>query len=571
MLVGIYLERSLDMVVSMLAIHKAGGAYLPLDPEYPTDRIEFMLEDAQASIILTQTTLANRLTQPGLKPIYLDRDWTKISTLGYENISGPSQPDHLAYVIYTSGSTGKPKGVQISHGALLNFLCSMAKTPGMADSDCLLAVTTLSFDIAALELLLPLTVGGQVEIASREMALDGYGLAECIEQSGITIMQATPATWRMLLETNWRGNSHLKILCGGEAMTGELASQLLDRCDELWNMYGPTETTVWSTCEQITADSDWISIGRPIANTQIYILDGQLQPVPVGVTGELYIGGMGLSSGYLNRPELTAEKFIDHPFIEGEMIYRTGDLARYRSDGRIEHLGRLDHQVKLRGFRIELGEIEAALSRDVHVSQSVVIIREDTPGDKRLVAYVVPASEPISTDLIRQNLSTHLPSYMVPSSFVVMDQLPLTPNGKMDRKALPVPDRSDFDISNVIAPRNTMESQLKDIWEEVLQLNPIGMRDNFFEIGGHSLLAVQLFEKVQQVTGQRLPLATLFQTPTIEQLADLLQQQSGPTTAKSLSPLVSIQTSGAKRPFFCVHGHMGNVLNFANLAHHLGP
>ena len=319
----------------------------------------------------------------------------------------------------------------------------MAQQPGLSEHDVLLAVTTLSFDIALLELFLPIMVGARVVVASREVASDGIGLSKALVQSEATVMQATPATWRLLLETGWEGNPGLKILCGGEALPRELAKQLLERCASLWNMYGPTETTVWSTVHRVEAGDGPVSIGRPIANTQIYLLDENLQPVPVGVVGTLYIGGDGLARGYLNRSELTAEKFIASPFsLEGDVqIYNTGDLARYLPDGRLECLGRIDHQVKVRGFRIELGEIEAALGQHEDVQKNVVIVREDDPGDKRLVAYFIPDQEPARpVSELRTFLRQKLPNYMIPAIFMRLEALPLTPNGKINRRALPIPD-----------------------------------------------------------------------------------------------------------------------------------
>ncbi|MFH1999041.1 MAG: amino acid adenylation domain-containing protein, partial [Planctomycetota bacterium] len=362
--VGLCLERSLDMMVGLLGIMKSGAAYLPLDPGFPRERLAFMLDDAGAPIVVTQNSLAGSISSRAARLILLDGEADEISAQSEESPTQPARPDDVVYIIYTSGSTGRPKGVQIQHRALVNFLCSMAKQPGLTDQDRLLAVTTLSFDIAGLELLLPLLEGGTVILVDREIVGDGPRLLEKIASSGATVMQATPATWRMLIESGWNGSAGLKVLCGGEALSGELADALLERCGELWNMYGPTETTVWSTVGRVEPGQALIDIGRPIANTEIYLLDPNLCPVPIGVPGELHIGGDGLAKGYLNRPELTEEKFIPHPFSPDRdaRIYKTGDLARYRPDGRIECLGRIDNQVKIRGFRIELGEIETALA-----------------------------------------------------------------------------------------------------------------------------------------------------------------------------------------------------------------
>lgn len=388
-LVGICVERSLEMVIGMLAVLKAGGAYVPLDPSYPQERLHFMLEDAKMPVLLTQKRLVDSLPPLGIEILCLDADG-EAGDAG--NPSSPVSSSNLAYTIYTSGSTGKPKGVQIVHSGVVNFLTAMRSRPGMSATDVLLSVTTISFDIAALEIFLPLVVGARLVLVSREVAMDGTQLRSRLESSGATVMQATPATWQLLLEVGWHSHKSLKILCGGEALPRKLASQLLERVSSLWNLYGPTEATIWSTLEPIESENEAVSIGRPIANTQLYILDSHLQPVPIGVPGELHIGGAGLARGYLNRPELTAEKFIANPFSDrpGDRLYKTGDLARYWPDGKVEYLGRIDNQVKLRGFRIELGEIEAALSQHPNLRESAVVVREDVPGEKVLVAYAVP-------------------------------------------------------------------------------------------------------------------------------------------------------------------------------------
>ena len=389
-LVGICVERSLDMVVGLLGILKAGGAYVPLDPAYPKERLRLILEDAQASLLLTEAALIESLPESRARIVCLDADWEAIAQAGEAGGLARHNPDNLAYVIFTSGSTGRPKGVQISHRAVVNFLSSMREQPGLTQQDTLLSVTTLSFDIAGLEIYLPLTTGARVVVASREESADGAQLIERLNASGATVMQATPSTWRLLLESGWQGGDRLKILCGGEALPKDLASRLLEHSPVMWNLYGPTETTIWSALNEVKSAEEYSLIGRPIANTTIYLLDSRLQPVPVGVPGELYIGGDGLAYGYLSMPDLTAEKFIPDPFSSkaGRRLYRAGDLARYREDGRIEFLGRVDLQVKVRGFRIELGEIETVLGQHPAVGEAAVIAREDVPGDKRLVAYV---------------------------------------------------------------------------------------------------------------------------------------------------------------------------------------
>jgi amino acid adenylation domain-containing protein len=521
-LVGICVERSLDMLIAMLAVLKAGGAYVPIDPAYPSERIQYVLEHAQAEVLLTQTQWLSHLQQIGSKLVVLDRDATHWADQSSANLAHLTAPHHLAYVIYTSGSTGKPKGVQLEHQGVVNFLKAMVQAPGVGPADVVLAVTTLSFDIAVLELFAPLIVGAQVVIASRETAADGYRLLQALQHHAITLLQATPATWRLLLAANWSGTPGLKMLCGGEALPRELAEHLLARGGELWNMYGPTETTVWSAVSRVLTAASDICIGAPIANTEFYVLDAQQQPVPIGVPGELYIGGDGLARGYLHRPDLTAEKFVPHPWSEGARLYRTGDRVRYRSDGRLEFLGRMDYQVKIRGFRIELGEIETTLSQHPQLAQCVVMDRDEPSGDKRLVAYVVPVSGAAPTAAqLRHFLQQTLPDYMLPSAFVELATLPLTPNGKVDRRQLPEPDRSQMALSTTFAaPRNSVEDQMVQIWAQLLQLDRVGIHDNFFELGGHSILAIQTISQIQTALAVQLPLRHLFERPTIAQLAE---------------------------------------------------
>ena len=520
-LVGICVERSLEMVVGLLGILKAGGAYVPLDPAYPKERLAFMLEGTQAPVLLTQERLVEGLPEHEARVVCLDADWEAIAGESTENPDSEVTVDNLAYVIYTSGSTGRPKGVQILHDAVVN-LDTMHQRPGLAQQDVLLSVTTLSFDIAVLELFLPLTIGARVELVSRAVAADGVQLMAALAASDATVMQATPATWRLLLGAGWQGDEQLRILCGGEALPRMLANQLLRRDSALWNLYGPTETTVWSAIYEVGQNKGSVSIGQPIANTQIYLLDANLRPVPVGVPRELYIGGAGLARGYLNRPELTAQSFIPDPFSDepGERLYKTGDLARYLPDGNIEFLGRIDCQVKIRGFRIELGEIETVLGQHPDVRETVVLAREDTPGDKRLVAYVVPRDEqvPTATEL-RRFLKQKLPDYMIPSAFVLLEVLPLTPNGKVDRRTLPAPNsvRPEMEAA-FVAPRTSVEEVLAEIWAEVLGLEQVGIYDNFFELGGNSLLSVQIVSKVRQAGIQLAP-KDFIQYQTIAELA----------------------------------------------------
>ena len=433
---------------------------------------------------------------------------------------------NLAYVIYTSGSTGEPKGVEIDHCALANLLVSMQRRPGISATDTMLAITTLAFDIAALEIFLPLVAGACVVVASRVTTVDGEALAGLMERSGVSVLQATPATLRMLLNGGWAGARGLKILCGGEAWTAELASQLLPRCDSLWNMYGPTETTVWSAVAKVEPDQP-IVIGRPIANTRFYVLDGGLQLVPVGVPGELCIGGKGLAGRYLHRPDLTRERFVTDPFAPepGARMYRTGDLVRRRPDGTIEFLGRNDNQVKIRGFRIELTEIEARLRDYPDLCEAVVLAREDQPGEKRLVAYIT-SRQTITVQALRAHLAASLPDYMVPVAYVRLDALPLTPNGKLDRRALPAPEDEAFGARAFEPPEGSVETAIAAIWEEHLHLRRVGRHDNFFDLGGHSLMALRVIGDINKTLQVRLHVPAFFQNPTIEQLATVIDKMS---------------------------------------------
>ncbi|WP_254564921.1 non-ribosomal peptide synthetase [Oscillatoria sp. HE19RPO] len=528
-LVGLYVERSLNMVTALLGILKSGAAYLPLDPAYPSERLEFTLGDAGVAVLLTHQHLVSGLPNHGAEVVCLDTDWGTIAQFSPKNLHSPVHAEDLAYTIYTSGSTGKPKGVEIPHRALVNFLTSMQRQPGLTSEDVLLSVTTLSFDIAALELFLPLIVGAKMVLVSRDVATDGIRLAQTLNASGTTVMQATPATWRLLLAAGWEGSSSLKILCGGEALDCALAQQLQERCAELWNMYGPTETTIWSLVYRVEQVQGMMPIGRAIANTQVYVLDGNLQPVPLGVPGELYIGGDGLARGYLNRPDLTQEKFIPNPYQPGSRLYKTGDLVRYLADRNLEFIARIDNQVKLRGHRIELGEIEAVLAQHPQVQQVVVVLRE-----KRLVAYWVKAFTELTFTDLKGFLKTKLPAYMVPAVFVELETLPLTPNGKIDRKSLPTPDLTG-PKETWVAPRTPLEQQLAELWSEVLEIERIGLYDNFFELGGHSLLATQLISRIREVFQVELPLKTLFEATTIAQLGEAVAQGQAPVKVPAIA------------------------------------
>ena len=519
-LVGLCVDRSSAMVIAQLAILKTGAAYVPLDPVYPPDRLAMMAQDAKLALLVTQSAHANALNWPRAQSLWLDTDATSIAA----HSDTPLTPDAAldagledpAYVIYTSGSTGKPKGVSLPHGAVLNFLASMARVPGMTANDRVLAVTTLSFDIAVLELLLPLTVGASIILATTEQAQDGRALRALLEEQKATLMQATPSTWRMLIEAGWPGTADFKALIGGEGLPLDLAEHLLARASELWNMYGPTETTVWSTCWRVVRPAAGISIGRPIANTQVHVLNEVGRTCPIGVPGEIYIGGDGVALGYLNRPELTAERFVADPFRQtpGARLYRTGDLGRWRHDGQLEHMGRLDHQVKIRGHRIELGEIEANLGSFAGVARVVVIAREDRPGDTRIVAYIVPRGAMPAPAELRDHVRAMLPQYMVPQHFVHIDSVPLLPNGKLDRSKLPKPGEAVEELRSAPTSLDTeLERGIAAVWQRLLGIESVGPADNFFDLGGHSLLAMRAVSEIGQSLGLNIsPRRLIFET-----------------------------------------------------------
>ena len=532
-IVGLCVERSLDMLVGLLGILKAGGAYLPLDPAFPAERLAFMLHDAGCPVLVTQERLRGGLPPNEARVITLDSWRDETAVLEPDGAASLATADDVAYVLYTSGSTGRPKGVQIPHRALVNLLVSFRRTPGLTEKDALLAVTTLSFDIAGLELFLPLTVGARVVVASRENALDSAALMRLLASERVTAMQATPATWRLLLDAGWRAPDGFTILCGGEALSEDLARRLVETGAAVWNVYGPTETTIWSTIHRITTVDGTVPVGRPIANTQLYVVDRRGDPVPPGVPGELLIGGAGVALGYLKRAELTAERFVPDRFRPemGGRLYRTGDLVRYRRDGVVEFLGRLDDQVKIRGFRVELGEIEAVLNRHPAVAHAVVTARDEPSAGKRLAAYLVPAgpSMPSIGDL-RAFVAVDLPDYMVPSTFTVLPSLPLTPNGKVDRRRLPAPDVQREHQARFEAPRSEIERAVSGVWRSVLGVEDVGVTDNFFDLGGHSLLVVQVHAKLRDLLDHDLSIIEMFQFPTVRSLSERLAKRSATST-----------------------------------------
>jgi len=528
-LVGLLVERSLDMVVSLLGILKAGGAYVPLDPAFPAERLAGMIEDSGMGVLVTHRGLDRTLSVQAPRVVRLDGEADAGATPDIAQSGAPHPgPHNLAYVLYTSGSTGKPKGVEIPHSALVNFLLSMQRAPGFTATDTILAVTTLSFDIAGLELFLPLISGGRVVIASRDDTLDPRRLMERMRDCACTVMQATPALWRALVAAGWSGSAKLKVLCGGEALPPDLAQALLPRCAELWNMYGPTETTVWSTLHRVASADARVPIGRPIANTQVFVLDANRQPTPPGVAGELYIGGDGVARGYLRRDELTRERFVSSPFAPDARLYRTGDLARWLPEGRLEWLGRIDHQVKVRGFRIEPGEIEAAIKRHPAVDEVVVVARDEAGGDKQLVAYFVAERPPADlVEQLRALIRGACPEYMVPAHFVRVDALPRTANGKLDRKALPAPAPATGAARvAAVAPRTPTEEMVMGVFSGVLERGDFGVGDSFFDLGGHSLMAARLMSQLRAVSGVDLPLRILFEHPSVAALAGALEALS---------------------------------------------
>jgi len=568
--VALCIDRTADMVTALLAIMKSGAAYLPIDPTFPKDRIQLMLDDAGVDMLLSEKKHIDALGLQAAKIFLLDEGWEEKTK---KNIADPGialNENHRMYVIYTSGSTGKPKGVQVAHDSVVNLLVDMQRRLRVSGKDNLLAVTTISFDIAGLELYLPLISGVQLTLATKEEVVDVGKLIEKIEKQKCTILQATPVTWRMLTEAGWKGNNEMKVLCGGEALPVDLAERLLPLCGELWNVYGPTETTIWSTAYQVprreSIRSHYTAIGKPVANTKIYVLDKNMIPVPQGIAGELYIGGDGVSLGYLNRPELNNEKFVADPFDQdkNKKIYRSGDLVRYRKDGNLEFISRIDNQVKVRGYRIELGEIEAVIATHPAVKTNVVITRKDKSGENRLIAYYIPVNDQsFSVEKIRLHLQEKLPDYMVPSAFVEVKEFPLTPNGKIDRKALPEPEIQAAQSDVFVGARTPNENLLSSIWCEILGLSRVSVQDDFFKLGGHSLLAVRLMMDIEKHRGVKLPLAILFTNATIEKLARVMDTEVGNQVWHSIVP---IKTNGHRPPLYFAHGVSGNVFKYHALS-----
>ncbi len=590
-MVGICVERSLEMGVGLLGVLKAGAACVPLDPSYPAERLQFMLHSAHVPVLLTQERLVAGLPGHQTKILCLDSDWEMIGLESEKDCPSNVTPEHLAYVIFTSGSTGRPKGVLLTHRGLVNHNLAAIQLYNLKAEDRVLQFSSISFDIAIEEVFPTWMAGGTLVLRPAELSLAGKHFSQWVEEQRLTVLDLPTAYWHEwtndLAASAQRFPSCLRlVIVGGEKASAAAFAKWVELGGDRirWiNTYGPTETSVvatayepdpadYATTAGAGASLDELPIGRPLPNVQVYLLDEHGQSVPIGVPGELHIGGAGLARGYLDRPELTSEKFIPNPFVKDPKarLYKTGDLARFRRDGNIEYVGRADHQVKLRGYRIELGEIEAVLEQFPQVREAVVAVREDAPGSKRLVGYVVPR-EPgseLASGEVRAFLKDKLPEYMVPSAILTLPSLPMTPNGKVDRKALPAPEPVAAEKQSMIPPRDALDVQLKAIWENVLGVKPVSLKDNFFELGGHSMLAVRLFGQIERSFGKDLPLATLFQAPTLEGLADILRQDGWTPPWTSLVP---IQAGGSKPPLFFAHGVGGNVLNFHDLARHLGP
>ena len=556
--VAVCMDRSVDLLLALLAILKSGAYYVPLDPHNPSQRLRAILEECNPVVMLSDSavvdSLSGSLEIDSLPVLCVDRPWPPAGEL-------PTLPDivdplDLAYTIYTSGTTGKPKGVRITHQALLNLICSMWEKPGISETDRTLAVAGISFDIATMDMFLPICSGGTLVIASRSDAIYPHRLAHLLKEHDITCMQATPVTWRMLIAFGWNGKRNLKMISGGEALPRELANDLLKRGGELWNCYGPTETTIYSGVIRIEPESGIVPVGPPIANTSFYVMDAAGHLLPPGVPGELYIGGLGVSPGYVARPELTSQRFVPDQFGPDpqRFLFATGDLVRIVNGNQFEFFGRLDHQVKLRGFRIELGEIESVLRTHPSITDAVVVLREDLPGEPRLVAYVICTGPQIGAAALREHASKSLPEYMLPSLVVTLDQYPLSASGKIDRRALPVPEsipgRIAADHPEAAAATDELEAKLLHIFREVLRNDSIGVTDSFFRYGGYSLLTVRLFSQIDRELHVRLPISLLFDAPTVRDLARVIRKGISP------SVIVPIRPYGKSAPIFIIQSYL---------------
>ena len=571
--IAVFLDRSADLLVTLLGILKSGSAYIPLDPVYPAERLKHVFDNSQPAAVVTRRALRERLDVGETAAIVLDAEPALTATEAVQAVLQRSAPSDPAYLIYTSGSTGKPKGVQISHRALTNLLWAMRSQPGILSTDTVVSVTTISFDMVVPDLFLPLIVGAKLVIAKEETVADGAALLRLLQQQRVTWMQATPVTWQLLLEAGWRGDPAIKVMCGGEAMTRQLAESLLACGLQVWNMYGPTETTVWSAVLQVESAEGPVPIGPPITNTQFYILDSHGNLAPPGAPGELFIGGDGVALGYFGLAQLTEEKFVPDRFrnLPDAKLYRTGDVMRLRASGHFEYLGRADHQVKLRGFRIELGEIEAVLLQHPDIIESVAIVGQDPSGQGAIWAYAVPRrfeaeQSDALIEALRLRIAQSLPGYMRPAAIVLLKALPRTPNGKMDRRALPVPPPVAVYGKEPTLPSTEAEQRLAKIWQSVLGIETIDTTADFFEMGGNSLLAARLMIGIETEFGKRLSLAALFQAPSIGQQAKLLEQSD--SREFDFRQVVRMQPNGSKTPLIAIHN---TGVYFYHLSKRLGP
>jgi aspartate racemase len=577
-LVGICLERSIDLIVALLGVLKAGAAYVPLDPVYPQARLASILEDAQVSIVVANEQSLAKCSYPGTKVVCIDS--VAIANESRENPIAGATGTNLSYVIYTSGSTGKPKGVQVEHRSVINLVEGGRSLLDLSDKDVWTVFHSYAFDLSVWEIWTCLLTGGRLVVVPRRLIQAPGEFFELLCRERVTVLNLTPSAARQLIYARQRmvspsvEHTLRLIICGGESLPGDVGLQLLRWGVPVWNFYGPTEATVWSTALLVDAahcNAASVPIGRPLANIDVHVLDSQMRPVPRGAQGELYIGGKCLARGYLNSGELTATKFVQNPLSQeaGARLYKTGDGCRYDADGNLEFLGRADQQVKINGFRVELGEIDKALADHAAVREAVAELRTNARGEKRLVTYLVATPGFNASTLgLREFLSQKLPDYMLPSRFIWIDHIPLTANGKIDRSSLPIPEEVEFSRDRSIAdPTDLLQLELTKVWEKILAIQPIGIHDNFFDLGGDSLLAVRLFVEIGKICRRNLPLATLVRHPTIAQLATVIQQEDW---IPSWSSLVPIQESGSRMPFFCVHAVGGNVLNYFELSRRLG-
>lgn len=568
--VAVALDRSIEMVISLVAIMKTGAAYVPIDPELPEARINYILEDAAVNVLLTSKKL-KRKTIAINNQLFIEEICTNLSSYPEHLPNIAVQGNDLVYTLYTSGSTGKPKGVEVEHRNLVNTLCSAREIPGISEVDTILALTTISFDPAGIEMFLPLISGARILLLNNEDSKDPRVIIDSIESGRATIMQATPSMWQMLLDAGWQSSKSLKAISGGEHLSATLAENILSRCSELWNLYGPTEATIHCTAKKISRDEP-ITIGKAIHNQRIYILNKELTLVSAGVEGEIFIAGEGVARGYANRPELTAQRFLNDPFVPGERMYKTGDLGKFLSNGEIVCVGRTDNQVKIRGHRIELGEIEHWLIQHNSIERAVVAVDEEVIGS-RLIAYVA-ASKKASKNKdsiiseLRLFLKGKLPAYMIPNSFILLDAFPVTSNGKIDRKQLLKISALNHQVEATNAVLTVEQEAIKKIWQEVLRLDNIDIDKDFFELGGHSLTAVQMLSKLKKETGIYLPISVFFSSPTIAQMASLISEKNAEKVWKCLVP---IQPNGSRPPLYLVHGASGSVPFFNKQVKALHP